>query len=148
MSFKFGDMVRNDWAGDPNPHKVGMFIYYTTRKSGPFSKTRFAVFAKDGDKWEHDASDEKLVVTGNLFDDVARLREEIAMLRDKIKELEKLGADLIIQATCAEEKGARSGILATWRWISNQGTKQCVCESCETTFTKYIMQLWREGRGK
>lgn len=71
--------------------------------------------------------------------DLPALQQEIAMLRDKIKELEKLCADLIIQATCAGEKGARemaemmSMIGVAGHHLSSRGVEQ-------------IMQLWREGR--
>ena len=145
MSFKFGDIVRNDWAGDINPHREGMFLYYVTRDSGPFSTTRFAVLARDGKKWEHDASDEKLVVTGNVFDDLSGLREENERLRDKIKELEKLASDLIIQATCAEEKGAGSMLEHVITPLKIYATPDRQ-ETWANNYKDVTMQLWREGR--
>lgn len=120
MRFKFGDMVRNDWVSDDNPYQVRMFVYYTTRKSGPFSTTRFAVLAKDGKKFEHDASDPKLVVTGNVF-------EEIAMLREKTKEAEERGVRALAQII------SMHGINGSYP--TSDGVEQ-------------LVQLWKEARGK
>lgn len=66
------------------------------------------------------------------------LREENKRLQEKIKEMEKLCADRIIQATYAKEEGAME--LAA------------ICEEvCRVDVRKYIsserlMQLWREGK--
>ncbi len=63
---------------------------------------------------------------------------EIERLKAKMVELEKFGADTIVQATCAEERGARE--------------MAAICEEvCRVDVRNYIsaerlMQLWREGK--
>lgn len=35
---KIGDIVRNGYAGDNNPHRIGMFIGMSSHSTGPYSK--------------------------------------------------------------------------------------------------------------
>lgn len=139
MSFKFGDMVRNDWTGDINPHRVGMFLYYVTRDSGPFSTTRFAVFARDGKKWEHDSSDEKLVVTGNVFD-------EIAQLKAKVAELEKQLEDESRKANAREQQ-----VETVYREIGAKEMAEIVCKAIEQNWGMIwsedgLVQRWKASK--
>lgn len=51
-ALKFGDVVVNHWAGMSNPHRIGVFVKFTTiRKSKCMELTDMK-----GDFWHHDHS--------------------------------------------------------------------------------------------
>lgn len=70
-------------------------------------------------------------------EEIIALHENIKKRDAKIAEFERLTSDLIAQAACAREQGARR--LA--EYLVHQS--EYPCSSVDD-----LMQLWRDGRGK
>lgn len=74
-----------------------------------------------------------------ILADNKRLREENERLKDKVKELEKFSADMIVQATCARERGAAE-------MLEFIDSRKCEAwRSNEAILERF--KVWREGRG-
>lgn len=67
MSYKFGDIVTNDWAGETNPHKQGIVVRIK-RVTGRLNPGTW-VECTDGKGafWELPANPEKLHVIGTVL---------------------------------------------------------------------------------